>query len=109
VEPTQLAQVRQRVGAVEREQPGPERDRRLALLQRQQTSLEDLLRRREALAGQLESAGLALQNLRLDLLKLRSSGVQAALSDVASATQEARALSRDIAHVLEAAAELKGL
>jgi hypothetical protein len=59
-------------------------------------------------ARQLESAGLALENLRLDLLKLRSSGVQAAIHDVQSATQEARALSREIGHVLEAAEEVRG-
>jgi serine/threonine-protein kinase len=52
---------------------------------------------------------LALGNLRLDLLKLRSSGLQSALSDVSSATQEARTLSREIGAALEAAAEVKSL
>jgi serine/threonine-protein kinase len=65
--------------------------------------------RRARLYGQLESAGIALQNLKLDLLKLRSSGVQSAISEVNSATVEARALSRDIAHVLEAADEVRRL
>jgi hypothetical protein len=58
-----------------------------------------------ALARQLESAGLALGNLRLDLVKLRSSGLQSALTDVSTATQEARALSREIGILLESAAE----
>jgi protein kinase-like protein/2TM domain-containing protein len=98
-----------RIAAVEAESQSPDRDRRLALLQRQRTSLEDLLARRDRLAAQLESAGLALQNLTLDVIKLRSSGVQAALHDVASATQEARAVSRDIGHVLDAAAEIRSL
>ena len=48
-----------------------------------------------------------LQNLKLDLLKLRSSGIGSAIEDETSATQEARALSRDIGHVLEAAEDLK--
>jgi hypothetical protein len=61
------------------------------------------------LAAQLESAGLALQNLRLDLLKLRSSGLGSALSDVTNATQEARALSRDIGHAVDAVREVKRL
>ena len=61
------------------------------------------------LAAQLESASLALQNLRLDLLKLRSSGLGSAMSDVASATQEAKALSRDIGHAVDAVREVKGL
>ena len=62
-----------------------------------------------ALAQQLDSAGLALGNLRLDLIKLRSSGLQSALSDVSTATQEARALSREIGAVLDAAAEVRSL
>jgi serine/threonine-protein kinase len=45
--------------------------------------------------------------LKYDLLKLRSSGVQSAIGDVNSATVEARALSREIGHVLEAADELR--
>jgi hypothetical protein len=99
----------ERITAVEREAESPDRDRRLALLRRQRSSIEDLLARRDRLAGQLESAGLALQNLSLDVLKLRSSGVQSALQDVTSATQEARAVSRDIGHILDAAAEIKSL
>jgi len=47
--------------------------------------------------------------LRLDLIKLRASGLQSALSDVSMATQEARALSREISAALDAAAELEKL
>ena len=47
------------------------------------------------LARQIDSAGLALGNLRLDLIKLRSSGIESALGDVSTATQEARVLSRN--------------
>ena len=65
--------------------------------------------RRAALARQLDSAGLALGSLRLDLIKLRSSGLHSALSDVSSATQEARALSSEIDAVLAAAAEIRNL
>ena len=49
-----------------------------------------------------------LQNMRLDLIALGSAGVQSALNDVTSATQEARALSRDIQIALEAAREIRG-
>jgi serine/threonine-protein kinase len=49
-----------------------------------------------------------LQNIKLDLMKLRSAGVGAAIADVSSATQEARALSRDIKYALDAAAEVRG-
>ncbi|MGH7665400.1 MAG: protein kinase domain-containing protein [Gemmatimonadaceae bacterium] len=86
-----------------------DRDRRLALLERQRGTLAELLERRSTLWTQLDSAGLALENLRLDLLKLREAGVGSAIDDVTSATQEARALSREIGTVLDAASEVKGL
>ena len=65
--------------------------------------------RRRVLASQLESASLALRNLRLDLSKLRSSGLGTAMSDLNSATQEARAISREIGHAVDAVAEVKKL
>ncbi len=87
----------------------PDHERRLGLLERQRTSLAELGTRRARLAGQLESAGIALQNLKYDLLKLRSSGVQSAIGDVTSATIEARALSKEIGHVLDAADEIRDI
>jgi serine/threonine protein kinase len=98
-----------RIASMGTEPDTPERERRLALLTRQRASLHDLIERRRSLANQLESAGLMLQNLKLDLLKLRSSGIGSTIEDSTSATQEARALSRDIGHVLEAAEDLKKL
>jgi serine/threonine-protein kinase len=89
--------------------PTVDQERRLALLERQRTTLAELTERRAVLAGQLESAGLALHNLRLDLLKLRSSGLGTAMSDLTSATQEARAISREIGHAVDAVAEVKRL
>jgi serine/threonine-protein kinase len=61
------------------------------------------------LSGQYESAGLLLQNLKLDLIRMRSSGLQSGLADVTSVTQEARALSREIGYVLAAADELRDI
>ncbi len=104
-----LGSLDDRIAGLATEPATPERDRRLALLQRQRGSLHDLLERRRSLANQLESAGLMLQNLKLDLLKFRSSGLGSALEDSTSATQEARALSREIGHVVQAAEELKNL
>jgi tRNA A-37 threonylcarbamoyl transferase component Bud32 len=110
VAPDMLATLDERVAAVERESPdAPDRERKLSLLQRQRATLTDIATRRAALAGQLESATLLLQNIRFDLLKLRSAGVGASVSDVSNATQEARALSRDIEHVLAAAAEVRSV
>jgi serine/threonine protein kinase len=86
-----------------------EGQRRLALLRRQRQSYDELLERRATLTRQLDNAGIALGSLRLDLIKLRSSGLGSALSDVSNATQEARALSREIGAVLDAAAEVQKL
>jgi serine/threonine protein kinase len=106
---TSLGALDQRLAASRSEPATDERDRRLSLLQRQRNSLNDLLERRRTLSSQLESASLMLQNLKLDLLKFRSSGLGSTLEDNTSATQEARALSRDIGHVVEAAEELRKL
>jgi len=112
VSPEMLDRTEGRVAEAERERAvqggGAGADRKLALLQRQRETLRDLLQRRATFVGQLESAGLALQNVRFDLVKLRSSGV-ASVGEVTQATQEARALSRDIERVLEAAAEVRAL
>jgi serine/threonine-protein kinase len=110
VSPQQLAQVEARLRAVEAEPAGtPDHDRKLQLLQRQRSSVAELIEKRAKLASQLESAQLALQNLKIELIVLRSKGVGAAIGEVSSATQEARVLSRDIARALEAAAEVRGL
>ena len=105
----QLGSLDERVAALKRESPSPERDRRLTMLERQRATLNDLLQRRAALLAQLESASLALDNLKLDLVRFRSAGVSSALEDVTSATREARAVSRDIGHLLEAQDEMRKL
>lgn len=105
-----LDTLERRLGSLREEsgpEPTPEQERRITLLERQRASIAELTERRGTLAAQLESAGLALQNLRLDLLKLRSSGLGSAMSDVTNATQEARALSREIGHAVEAAKEVR--
>ena len=99
----------QRLEMLKRESDTTEQQRRVALLERQRTTLRDLLERRTALSSQLESASLALENLKLDLVRFRSAGVSSALDDVTSATKEARAVSRDIGHLLDAADEVRRL
>jgi hypothetical protein len=98
-----------RIAQVSSEPDARDGTRRLTLLQRQRATLVELAQRRSALARQIDSAGLALGNLRLDMIKLRSSGLQSAFADVSSATQEVRALSHDIDVMLDAVAEVKGL
>ena len=61
----------------------------------------------ELLTRHLESCVLAVQNVRFDLLRLRSAGVAAVLGDLTNATQQARALSRDVDNVIAAAGEIR--
>ncbi len=84
-----------------------ESSRTLQLLRRQHSTLVDLNNRREVLLTQIESAALLLQNIKLDLRKVGSAGMQASMQDVNTATQEARALSREIGHVLSAAEDMR--
>ncbi|MDQ3697644.1 MAG: protein kinase [Gemmatimonadota bacterium] len=110
VSPEMLARIERRIADVEVEpDTSSDHERRLGLLQRQRDTLNDLAGRRARVATQLESAGITLGNLRLDLVSLRSSGVASVAEDVQSATREARALSKEIGHVLDAAAELRGM
>ena len=98
-----------RVADARRQSDSPEGQRRLTLLERQRETLQGLVERRSELMRQVDSAGLALGSLRLDLVKFQASGLQSALTDVSMATQEARALSRDIEVLLDAAAEMRSL
>lgn len=103
-----LDEVGSRIAALEREANRTgEWERKRDLLERQRTSIKELQQRQEDLRTRFERAALLLENLRLDVLKLRSSGVQSAAEDVAGATQAARALSSDIRRALEAADEVK--
>jgi serine/threonine-protein kinase len=108
IDPRLGAELDARIAAMTADGAGPEDERRIALVRRQRATVTDLAERRAAIARQLESAGLALGNLRLDMLRFRASG-QSSLSNVSSATQEVRALSRDIDAMLEAVAEVKEL
>jgi serine/threonine-protein kinase len=63
--------------------------------------------RRAALAEQLDRAALALQTLALDLVRYRAGGLATEGGGVASATQEAQALSREIGYILSANDELR--
>jgi serine/threonine protein kinase len=85
----------------------PERDRRVEMLERQRETIADLSKRHDGLKEQIENANLLLQSMRLDLLALGSAGVQSAINDSTSATQEARALSRDLRIALEAAKQIR--
>ncbi len=104
-----LARIELRIEAVKHHEEGTERERQLSLLDRQRQALSDLLTRRRRVEDQIESCMLAMQNVRFDLLRLRSAGVAAVLSDLTNATQQARALSRDVDHAIEAAGEIRDM
>jgi hypothetical protein len=106
--PGQVGQLEQRLAAARALPEGSDRDRKVQLLERQLVSLNDLADRRGTLLEQLEHAALVLQTMRLDLLRLRSSGIGAA-SEMQTVTQEARALSADIERVVGAAREVRAL
>ncbi len=110
IAPERMVSLDERIGRMEQSSDtASDKERMLRLLRRQREMLANLVASRERLAEQYESAGLLLQNLTLDLLKMRSSGLQSALEDVTSVTQEARALSKEIGYVLAAADELREL
>ena len=109
VDPRLVEEIDARIAATTSEPATAEVERRLSLLKRQRATFNEIVGRRATLAQQIDNVGLALSSLRLDLINLRSSGLQSALADVSTATQEARALSREISAALEAAEEMKKL
>ena len=109
IRPEAMSEIEERIAQTEKSQGGTEQERRLRLLKRQRETMQGLLESRDKLSEQYESAGLLLQNLKLDLIRMRSSGLQSGLADVTSATQEARALSKEIGYVLAAADELRDI
>ena len=63
--------------------------------------------RKAQVARHLDSCVLAMQNLRLDLLKLKSSNVAEVMGDITHATQAARAISRNVDNAIDAAGEIE--
>jgi hypothetical protein len=68
-----------------------------------------LAERRRVFVEKLESAGMMLQTLYFDLLRLHMSSASSGADGVASVTEQASALSRDIGYLLGAADELRTL
>jgi hypothetical protein len=102
-----IGRIEDRIAALQREPDDEERARRLALLERQKNQMQELRSRREQVSANLESCILAMQNVRFDLLRLKSAGVGAVLGDLTQATQQARALSRDVDGAIAAAGEIR--
>ena len=81
-----------------------ERDRQQAMLDRQLKACLDLQNRRTEIIDKLESSVLMMQGLRLELLRIKERGVGAMSDNLALATQQARAITRDIDNAISAAA-----
>jgi len=109
VDPEALARIDEKLEGTRRQPESAERDRQLNLLGRQRQALGDLVTRRRGVEEQLESCVIAMQNVRFDLLRLKSAGVAAVLSDLTQATQQASSLSRDVDHAIAAAGEIRDL
>ena len=104
---TELDRLDARIAELQANEGQDERTRQLDLLERQRKSLGELLGRRHQIAANLESCRLAMQNLRLDIMKLRTSDVASVMGDLSQATQQARAVSRNVDNAIAAAAEIK--
>lgn len=88
--------------------PGSDaRVRRLATLRRSRRAALDMERRSEQVRSRLDSCLLALENIRLDLVRLRTGG--STVQSVTLVAEQAMALARDVDRVVEAAQEVRDL
>ena len=109
IDESSVEKIDARLRAIAQEPSSTDQERRQQLLQQQRQKVEQLGDRRNAIGSRLESCLLAMQNVRFDLLRMRSAGVNEALSDLTQATQQARALSRDVDAAISAASEIRRL
>lgn len=104
-----VATIEARLAEIKSRPESEERDRQQAMLDRQLKACLDLQNRRTEITDKLESSVLMMQGLRLELLRIKERGVGAMSDNLALATQQARAITRDIDNAISAAAEVKGL
>ena len=102
-----VPRIEQRMQLLRAEPTSEDRDRREAMLQRQRDTLTEIQKRYDEMRQHFESCVLAIQTMRYDLLRLRSSGIAAVAGELTHATQAAKALSRDVDIAIEAAGEMR--
>jgi serine/threonine-protein kinase len=85
-----------------------ERVRRLALLKRERRAVADATRRHDETAAKLESCTLALQNMRIDVLRLRAEGVAGVSQHITLLTERARSLAEEVDAVVQVGAAERG-
>ncbi|HYW29857.1 MAG TPA: serine/threonine-protein kinase [Gemmatimonas sp.] len=81
------------------------RVRRLAQLRRDRRAMVDASRKLETRRGQLESCRIALENVRLDLVRLRTGN--SSVQSVTLVAEQAMALARDVDIAVSAAGEVR--
>jgi len=81
------------------------RVRRLAQLRRDRRAKLDASRKRETRRGQLDSCRIALENVRLDLVRLRTGN--SSVQSVTLVAEQAMALARDVDIAVSAASEVR--
>ncbi len=104
---TGVSRIEQRLETVRAMPPSEERERQLAMLDKQRSAYIDLNEKRGKVSARFDSSLLAMQNMRVDLMRLKTQGIGVALGDLTQVTQQARALSRDIDFKIAAANEIK--
>ena len=83
-----------------------ERVRRLAALKRQRRSVAALGLRRGEMNGKLESCALALQNMRLDVVRLRTGTGAESWQHITSVADQAMVLAREVDNAVYVADEM---
>ena len=79
--------------------------RRLAQLRRDRRVVADVEHRRKTRKGQIESCRLALESMRLDLVRLRTGN--SSVQSVTSIAEQAMALARDVDIAVGAASDVR--
>jgi serine/threonine-protein kinase len=111
--PEALAQIESQISELEAlanplERGSEDRVRRLALLKRQRRGVADVARRHDEARAKLDSCVLALQNMRLDILRLRAGAVASAGTHITQLTERARSLADEVDAAIYGAESARG-
>ena len=111
--PDALAQIESQISELEAlanplERGSEDRVRRLALLKRQRRGVADVTRRHDEARAKLDSCVLALQNMRLDIVRLRAGAVASAGNHITQLTERARSLADEVDAAIYGAESARG-
>jgi len=84
-----------------------QRVRQLATLKRERRAQADAVKRQSDAHAKLESCGLALQNMRLDVLRLRAGSVANVTGQITLLTERARSLADDVDAAVQGASSVR--